>query len=192
MRTSLLSPLLPKHEDGRGDAGAEEDIGRQADDGFEVIVFDQIPADRPFFTAPEQDPVRQNDGHYAVRLEVVKVMQEKGIVSLGLGREAEAGITGIAVFVLWIPLLRIGRIRDHRVEVEGVIGINRVLIVKVRPIVFQGIGVAGDDIAGQNAAHDEVHASEIVGVFFQLLGEVLNIIFVHHVLGDGLADIEQQ
>jgi hypothetical protein len=41
-RTSLLSPLLPQHEDDGGDAGAEEDIGRQADDGFKVVVLDQV------------------------------------------------------------------------------------------------------------------------------------------------------
>jgi len=93
------------------------------------------------------------------------------LIGLGLGREAEAGVAGIAVFVLRVPLLRIGRIRDDGIEVERVVGIDRVLIVEERPIVFQGVGVAGDDIAGKDAAHDEVHAREVIGVFFQLLNQ---------------------
>lgn len=66
------------------------------------------------------------------------------------------------------------------------------MIAEVRPIVFQCVGVAGDDVGGFDAAHNEVHAREVIGVFLQLLGVVANFVLVRHVLGDGLADVEQE
>ena len=94
--------------------------------------------------------------------------------------------------MLWVPLLRIGWIGDNGVEVERVVSVDRVLIVKERPIVFQGVVVAGDDVGGQDTAHDEVHTGEVIGVFLQLLSVILDVVRIHHVLGDALADIEQE
>ena len=92
-------------------------------------------------------------------------------------------------FVLRIPLLRVRRIRDNGVKVQGVVGIDRVLIIKVGPIIFEGVGISSDDVAGQDAAHDKIHAGEVVGVFLQLLGVILDVALVSHVLGNGLANI---
>ncbi|MNO02158.1 hypothetical protein D3C81_2224790 [compost metagenome] len=66
---------MPEHEDDGWDASAEEDVGRQADYGFEVVVLDQLFADDAFLSAPEQHAVRQDDGHDAVGLQVVQVVQ---------------------------------------------------------------------------------------------------------------------
>ena len=56
----------------------------------------------------------------------------------------------------------------------------------------QAVTVAGDDVVRLHAAHDQVHTSEVVGVLAQLLGEVLNTVWVTHALGDGMADVKQQ
>ncbi len=103
-------PLLAEEEDDGGDAGAEENVGGQADDGFDVVIFDEVFADSAFFAAAEENAVGEDDGHDAVRFEVVEVVEEEGVVGLGLGGEAEAGVARVAVFVQRVPLLRVGGI----------------------------------------------------------------------------------
>lgn len=57
-------PLLLQHQNAGGDAGAVEDIGRQADDGVEpVAVLNQVAADVSLGGAAEEHAVRQDAGH---------------------------------------------------------------------------------------------------------------------------------
>lgn len=94
-------PFLPEDHDDGGDARAEEDIRREADDGFDVVILDEVPPDLPLpFTvgiAAEEHAVRQDDGHDAVGLEVVQVVQEEGVVRLAGRREAVA-VAGLGLF----------------------------------------------------------------------------------------------
>ena len=55
-----------------------------------MSVLQQLGADALFRPAPEQHPVRQDDGHHALVLEVVKAVQQEGKVSGRLGGEAVA------------------------------------------------------------------------------------------------------
>ncbi|MNJ58889.1 hypothetical protein D3C77_545460 [compost metagenome] len=96
---------MPQHEDDGRDTRAEEDVGRQANDGFEVVVLDQLLADDAFLTASEQHAVRQDDGHDAVGLQVVQVVQQEGVVGLGLGGHAEASVAWVSILVQRVPLL---------------------------------------------------------------------------------------
>ena len=66
------------------------------------------------------------------------------------------------------------------------------MVIKVRPIIFQSIAVARLNVVGKNAAHDEIHAGQVVSVSLQFLREVFDIVLIVHVLGNGLADIEQK
>ena len=97
--TSSRSRFLAQHHNDGGNARAKENVGGQTDDGVNVVVLNQIFADRAFLTAAEQNTVGQNDGHNAVRLDMVKIVQQKGIVRLSLGCQSKAGIAGIALLV---------------------------------------------------------------------------------------------
>ena len=77
--------LLEHHDDGR-DTGAVEDVGRQADNGIDVVGFDEIATDVGLRATTEQYAVRQDDGEDAIRLNVEQLMQHEGVVGLGLGR----------------------------------------------------------------------------------------------------------
>ena len=57
--------LAQNHDDG-GNAGAEKDIGRQPDNGINMIVFNQIFTDFLFFTTPKKHAMWQDDGHDTV------------------------------------------------------------------------------------------------------------------------------
>ena len=73
--------------------------------------------------------------------------------------------------------------------------VDWVLFVKVGPVVFQRVRVAVDDVARQDAPHDQVHTGEIIGVLLQFLGVVFDVTPVApvaHMLGDSLANVEQQ
>ena len=88
----LALALLAQHHNDGGNARAKENVGGQTDDGVNVVVLNQIFADRAFLTAAEQNTVGQNDGHNAVWLDMVEVVQQKGIVRLTLGCQTKAGI----------------------------------------------------------------------------------------------------
>lgn len=55
------------------------------------------------------------------------------------------------------------------IHAQRIITVNRIILVKIRPIFFQRIAVARNDIDRQNAAHDEVHAGKVVRVFLEFL-----------------------
>ena len=159
----VVTMFAQHHHDG-GDAGAEEDVRGQADDGLNVVILHQVPANSAFLTTTEQHAMGQYDGHDAVVAQMVEVMQQEGVVRLGLGRDAvfEADIlAGLRRF----PILGVGRIRDHSVHEQRLIGLILGLVgVEPRPVTFQCVSVAGHDVVRQDAAHDKVHAREVVGV----------------------------
>ena len=58
--------FLVKHEDAACDAGAEKEIGRQADDGIEIARGDQLLPDDDLGIAHEQDSVLDDARPFAV------------------------------------------------------------------------------------------------------------------------------
>ncbi len=98
MSTVVIAFLAQHHHDG-GNACAEENIRRQTDDCLNMVVVNQIFANCAFFTTTEQHTVRQNDGHNAVVTQMVQVVQQEGIIRLGLGcyAIAEAWIFSLSV-----------------------------------------------------------------------------------------------
>ncbi|CAB0686084.1 hypothetical protein FRC0061_00747 [Corynebacterium diphtheriae] len=82
----IVVALLLEHHDDCRDTGAVEDVGRQANDGVDVVGLDEIAADVGLRAATEQHAVRQDDGKDAVGLDVEQLMQQEGVVGLGLGR----------------------------------------------------------------------------------------------------------
>ena len=56
---------LVQHADGHGNAGAEEEVGRQPDDCLEQVGLDDAPAYGPLRAAPEEDAVGHHHAHHA-------------------------------------------------------------------------------------------------------------------------------
>ena len=77
--------LLVDDDDAGGNAGAVEDVGRQADDALDVALANEIAPNLALRIAPEQNAVRQNALALACALERADNLQQIGIVPL-LGR----------------------------------------------------------------------------------------------------------
>ncbi len=84
-----LGVLLVDHDDAGRDAGAVEQVGRQADDALDVALANQVAADVGFGIAAEQHAMRQNAGALAGALERADDVQQVGVVALLGGRHAE-------------------------------------------------------------------------------------------------------
>ena len=131
----VVAMFAQHHHDG-GDAGAEEDVRGQADDGLNVVFLHQVPANSAFLTATEQHAMWQHDGHNAIITQVIEIMQQEGIISLGLRRNA---IFETDIFARFrrLPVLGVGRIRDHGVHKQRLIGlVLRFVGIEPWPVAF--------------------------------------------------------
>ena len=78
----------------------------------------------------------QHDGHNAVITQVIEIMQQEGIISLGLRRNA---IFETDIFARFrrLPVLGVGRIRDHGVHKQRLIGlVLRFVGIEPWPVAF--------------------------------------------------------
>ena len=87
-------------------------------------------------------------------------------------------------------MLRIRRIADHGVDGERLGDV--VVFFFERPVFVKRVGAAGLDIVGDDAAHDEVHAGEVVGALDEFLGVVFHFVSTSDVLADGLTNGDEQ
>ena len=134
-----------------------------------MTVLDQILTNLTFLAAAEQHPMRQNDGHNAIGTQMVQVVEQESIIRLGLRGHAIAE-TRIDLLVSGIPILRIGWVGDHRIHEQRIVRFLLVLQrVEPRPVVLQGVAVAGNDVVGKNATHHQIHTREVVSVLLELL-----------------------
>lgn len=136
---ALITAVFLQDHDERGDARSEEDVGRQADDGVDVVFLNELGANLSFslsiFTlvgrqesavgrteawglTTEEHAVGKDDGEDAIGLEMMEFVEEEGIVGLRFRRETILGKANISFLVLGIPVLRIRRIADHGVDGE--------------------------------------------------------------------------
>ena len=92
--------------------------------------------------------------------------------------------------MLRVPALGVGRIGDNRIQVQGIIFLGHIVIHG--PVLFQGITAAGKDVVWLNAPHDKVHSCQVIGVFFQFLRIVHDVVFTFGVLRNALTDGNKQ
>lgn len=92
--------------------------------------------------------------------------------------------------MLRVPALGVGRVGDHRIQVQGIIFLGHIVIHG--PVLFQGIAAAGKDVIWLNAPHDKVHSCQVIGVFFQFLCIVHDVVFAFSVLRNALTDGNKQ
>ncbi|MNJ32563.1 hypothetical protein D3C77_272300 [compost metagenome] len=89
--SAVLHPLA-QHQNAGGDAGAIEEVGGDADDGFEQVILDDAGANGAFFSTPEQHTVGQHRGHHAaIAGDGQHVLQEHQIGLLGAQRHLAIG-----------------------------------------------------------------------------------------------------
>lgn len=156
-----------QHQDADRDARGKEQVGRQADDGVDVAVLQQLFADAGLNAATEKDAVRQDDGHDAVLLQKMEAVEQEGEVRSGARREAvvfEAHIGGKVS--RRVPAVAEGRVRHHGVEVRH---LGRVCLAQHVPVIGQGIAVEDGESPVAHAMQEHVHAGEVVGGYVFLL-----------------------
>ena len=192
----LAVAVLSQDHHNRRNARPEEDVRGQPNDRVNVIPLHELHADLSLgsviLLATEKNPVRHDNRHDAVRPQMIEIMEKKGIVGLGLGGKSELRITRIAAASIRIPVLRIRRIGYDRVHKQRLVGVFGIRLVEIRPVAFQRIAVPHFDICGTDAAHDEIHARQVVGVFLQLLGIVLDAIRVIQIARNRPTDVDQK
>ena len=171
--------VFAQDDDNRRDASAEEDVGRQSDDGVNVIVFNELFADGAFRTvvrcSTEKHTMGQDNGHDPIVLEVIEIVKQESIVRLTLGGDAifkawvYLDLNARLALTRWFPALRVGRIAHHSVYEEMLVSAFGVAILKVGPVALQGVAVAHHDVVGGDATHYKIHTREVEGVLFQFL-----------------------
>ncbi len=112
-----IFPLLLQNHDNGWNACTKENICRKTDDCINVIQLDQVFSDCPLLTTPEQNTVRQNDGHNSIRFQMEQIMKQKRIVRFPFRCNAKPRVPGIGFFISGIPCLRIWRIGNHSIYI---------------------------------------------------------------------------
>ena len=121
---------------------------------------------------------------------MIEVVQQKRIIRLAFRSHSVVRVSRIMLLVLaGVPMLGIGRITDYCIHIERLIDM---VFVKKRPVLFQCITIACYDIIRFYTAHHKIHAGKVIGVFFQLLRVILDVVAAAHVSCAHLANVYQQ
>ena len=116
---------LLEDENAHGDTGGIKQVRRQADDGVDVAVLEQLGANAFFRSATEKDAVRQDDGHHSFVFEEVEAVKEKCEVGSGLGGEAVAFESYIVCYgVCGFPAVAERWIGDDCIELWLLCGVH--------------------------------------------------------------------
>ena len=149
---------LVDHQDAGGDAGAIEEVGRQAYDPLDQTPLDQVLADLGFGVAAEQHAMGKDATASAGALERAHDVQQVGIVAL-LGRwDAKT---------LEAPIGILGRIEPGAPALVGErwIGHHVIELLELLALLEFGIGqgvALPDDCCGV-AVQDHVHPRQAAG-----------------------------
>src|ERR1035441_2391446 len=117
----LRAAALLEQQNHGGNARAEEQLLRQADDRLQQVLLDKRLADAPFTAAPEEHAMRGDDAYPApLLLGALDHVADEGVVALALGRHAPVEPVELVRFrVLGAPLVqREGRVGYHHVELH--------------------------------------------------------------------------
>ena len=168
-------------DDAGRDAGAIEQIGRQADDAFDVTVADQVLANVGLGIATEQHTVRQDARGFAGAFERADDVQQVGKVALFGRRHAECFKPAVRV-VQRVDAGAPALVRERRVGHHVVKGLEHVLAVQVSFEFGVCQRVALADFCRRVVVQDHVHARQAAGgrVFFLAVERDLGRCFVAH------------
>ncbi len=154
---------LVQHQDAGWNAGAIEQVGRQADDPFQDAGADELPSDDSLCVATKQHAVRQDAGATAGALHRADDVKQVGVVTLLGGRHApsETLVRVVGRRQTGAP----GLVAELRVGDHDVVGAQLMTIQELR--VRQR--VPGQDAGGGEVVQDHVHAGQAGGAHVHLL-----------------------
>ena len=157
--------LLVEHEDAGGNAGAVEEIRRQADDALDVAALHDLLADVGLGPATKEHAMRENDRAFAGALEASEDVQQKGVVAVLHGRNAE--LKSMELVLGRIESVAPGFGRERRIGDDEVEGLERagLGVLEVRA----GETVVLPDIRRGAVMKDHVHLGERLGGVVHLL-----------------------
>jgi len=187
--------LFEHHDEGR-DTCTKEDIGRQSDNGIDVVLLNQVAT---YFAFPftifigittEENTVRKYNCQDTVWFKVMEFMKQKGVVGFAFRSYTIILKTRIQFTVVGIPLLRIGRIADNSIHVKRFSDISTVSLQ--RPVLFQRVGTTSIDVVWFDTTHHQIHTGQVVGVFLQLLRIVFHLVLVFDMTPNRFTDGNQQ
>ena len=172
--------VLVEHENAGGNAGAVEEIGRQADDALEKAGANELGADHGLGATAKQHAVGQNAGAFACALERADDVQQIGVIALLRRRLA--------------PLKALEGIDGRRQPGSpGLVGERRIgdhIIIGAELLAILELGrserIAREDIRRRKIMQNHVHAGETGG------GHVLFLPLQRDVLARLCRDLQQQ
>ena len=155
--------LVPvQHQDGGGDAGAVEEVRREADHRLKKVLLQQALADLPLRGTAEQHAVGNNDAETAGSVEHGHHVLHEREVALGLRRHAEPEASVTVV---------LGHVAAPLVEAERGIGDHAIVEQQLSVVEELGIadGVALLDTGVGQAVEQHVHLADGPGAEVLLL-----------------------
>ena len=173
--------LTSHHQDAGWDAGAEKEIGPQADDRLDMVLFHQFLTDLILATAPEKDAMGHDRGHDAPGPEGCQHVQgKKKIGLLFFGWEAVGGKS-----------LRVAELLFFIRQAEGRIGENTVKSLQFATLQMLGGGegiIIFNESPLEDTVQDKVHLANgpcRTLVVLAVKGEVIRIaaMFAHMLPG---------
>ncbi|MNF85335.1 hypothetical protein D3C84_677260 [compost metagenome] len=157
--------VFGQHQNVHGDGGAVEQIGRERDHAFHIVVVHQVLADLLLGSAPVEDAGEADNGGAAFGREVAKGVQHKGEVGLGFGRQ-HAG-RGKAVVVDQGRVVR--PLPLHRVRWVGDDGIEGFVIAEMGGA--EGVAQLDIEFVVVDVVQEHVHPRQVVGGVVEFLTE---------------------
>lgn len=166
--TPVLIVLLKEDQADR-DARRIEEFRRQAYDGVDATVFDEVPADGPFRLSAEEDAQGHDDAHHTVFPEMIETMEQEGVVGLSLGGQLFVGRkAGIFQHTLrGGPACTIRRVHGHAMEGRRFVR---------RPVGIQRIAAAEVLVLVGDLMKQAVHPRQAVGASVLFLAEVVHMV----------------
>ena len=161
---ALVRRLFVDDYDAGRNAGAVEEVGRQADNALDKALFEQILADARLGIATKQHAVRQDHRPLAAAVEALDDVQQEGVIAIFLRRYAPdkaAKLIVLGIQAAGPVLVGKGRVGDGKVEALE-------LVVALLPL-GRGQGIALPDLGGRIVVQDHVHARQGAGGVIHLL-----------------------
>ena len=158
---------MPEDEDAGREAGAIEEIGAKADDGFQQVHAEEFPADLALLAHTEQGTVRQDDGHAPGfgGHGLDHVLHEGVVAALGGWHAGKVAAIGVAGPDFVAPFLqRERRIGDDAIEGGKAVAEEECWIPQC---------VAANDLEVRRTVQEEIHAGDGGGGEVFLLAEEL-------------------
>ena len=155
--------VFGQYQNRHGDGGAIKQVGREGNDGFDVVVIHEVLADFLFSTATVKDAGKANNRGASFAGQVAERVQHKGKVGLGFGgkhaRWGKAIVVDERGVVATYPLHRIRRIGDD--------GVKRFFIAKAW--INKGVTKLDIEFVVVDVVQEHVHARQVIRGVVQFL-----------------------